>query len=173
MRTTFLTLLGLLLCSTSFAQRAQFDEQHRLVCSCKTTIVKTIQFKNCIIKSHGNCFVTIYSPCPNPNCKKTWENHYYSGIDHPVRLYSNYEEKSKKEKTHKKAFEGSCYVIDRQQENGIERWIIDNKCGNPLRCTIEGKTKVYLINKGESKTIIARMGEHLKLKIDHEQPSLK
>ena len=175
---TIATVLVLLVTVNGFSQGKQrtkphFDEQHRLVCTCDNKLVKNKLVKE---KYKANAKpVDVYPKYEYEKCSKCgiiWIWHCRSSFNEK-RNYFTVKPVIDKEKVIHEPDSGFCYIVEYfpfPSREVCECTIKLKKCDQPLYCTVEGETDVYVVTKGQSRTYLERNGKKKEVFVTHKNP---
>lgn len=180
METTFRIIamfLILLVASNGSAQRMQrpkphFDETHYLVCICGNKISKSKLAKNNkgeFQHTHAGVTCTLYEYEKCSKCGKTWIWHCMISRPDDFTL----KPADNKNNLLHKAVEDSCYTVDYfpvPSQGLCECTIKLKSCDRPLYCTVEGETRVYIVERGYPATYIEKNGKKKRILVTHKKP---
>lgn len=174
---TIVTIVFLFVMCAGFSQRKSrpqphFDELHRLVCTCGNKLVTNKPAKNWkgeFQHSHGGvqCILYEYEKCSK--CGKIWIWHCM-----PTRPKAEvFIEKIDESRKVHMAVKDSCYSVDSLcvPSQGLCECTIKLKwCDHPLYCTIEGESRVFIVEKGYPVTYTDNNGKKKKVLVTHKMP---
>lgn len=174
LRTIAIIVLLFVMCS-GFSQRMNipkphFDELHYLVCTCGNKIAKSKLAKNWkgeYQHIHAGVTCTLYEYEKCSKCGKIWIWHNRTPKPDDFTLKTD-----EVEMLHK-AVEDSCYTVEYfpvPSQGLCECTIKLKQCDQPLYCTVEGETGVYIVTKGHSETYLEKNGKKKKVFVTHEKP---
>lgn len=172
------TVLFLLVAVNGFSQGKQrsqphFNKLHHLVCTCGNELIKNELIKE---KNKSNAKpVDVYPKYEYEKCSKCgiiWIWHCRSSFNEK-RNYFTVKPVIDKERVIHEADSGSCYIVEYfpfPSREVCECTIKLKQCDQPLYCTVEGETGVYVVTKGYPKTYLEKNGKKKKVFVTHKNP---
>lgn len=173
---TIVTIMILLVTNNGYSQRGprlqpHFDELRYLVCTCGNKLVK-----NELVKEKYNPKAKpadiypkyVFEKCSR--CGIIWIWHCRT----PKPDYFTKKPVIDKDRLIHEADSDSCYIVEYfpfPSQEVCECTIKLKLCNQPLYCTVEGDTRVYVVTKGQSKTYIEKNGKKKKVFVTHKKPA--